>query len=474
MKKIFLLCIVSISLFAGKYNIDESIFTNNNWAKPAHRTLKTSTNYDYNSQIYYNNHGFWHGAVDIITNLNENVYSIADGKVVAIYRKTTSTNNLSVIYIQYKTEDNIDFLVIYGHTYAKDGLKINDTVKKNEFIGNVKRYGSPDHIHFGITTNLNYHSESFGSSSSWTGVVNPLEFLSKHKNKNYSVSSTLSIVDGAGSLVSSTENIAGGNHDYALMHPHSSSKSTVVFQWLYDVDSCSHIDLFAYPNALDVTVQAKRWDGHLVKEMFNVTLNAYNKNNLNSSDKDLSNGISLEKVDNSCSNDSNCDWTTLAVTSQKPLKSNEYIIAHCRDNSSAIKRGNRQDITPELVSLDNNYFWTGTGSLISKLEDRNFESAGVGKDYAATYNTKKSFTTFQWYTSDNCRKVKIQGYKESSSVVNEVAFKEWNASSWTSSKCDNSLPCTIVAPKIGNYFIIKVKSNAGAIGTEYLQAECVE
>ncbi len=454
MKKIVLLLILSISLFAGRYNIDETIFTSNNWAKPLHRSLITSTNYDYESQIYYNNHGFWHGAVDIIANLNEKVYSIAEGKVVAIYRKTASTNNMSVIYIKYKSSDNTEFLVIYGHTYAKNELKVDDIVKKDEYIGNIKRYGSPDHVHFGITTNLNYHGPSFGSSISWTGVVNPLDFLSSHSNSNNSNTSSsnnVGIFDGAGSLVSPNESCWGCDKDEARMHPHPGTGSTVVFQWLYDSDTCSQIDLVA-DSDIEVAVKAKAWDKHLTQKAFKVTLGK--------------NPVTLKRPsDNS--------WTTLAITSIKPINYMTPIYAYCKTPSDSYHSGNRESINKELVDVTYDYFWTGTGSLITQADARSFDNAGIGIDYATTFKTKNSLTSFQWYASQKCSKVKIKGYNENSSSVNGVYIKGWAEKNWSSNKC-SSLPCTLTAPSTDAYYIIKVKSSPNAIKSGYLQTECIQ
>ena len=445
-------------------------------------------NSTYNAfKAYYSVMGGYHPGVDISlagrNDVGQNVYPIAEGTIYRIipYKSTIG----GAVVMKHNINGKIYYSVYY-HIQPKSYLTVDETPVKTSTIigtvGNISKFGP--HLHLEVRTKMqknDLYPNDMGNGYYKTtalidrdGLIDPIAFI---KNTSLTSSQT-SIVDGAGSLVSPNENIAGGNHDYALMNPHNSSKSTVVFQWLYNIDSCSHIDLFAYPNALDVTIQAKKWSGHSMKKAFNVTLNPYNKNNLedNSNTLDLSNGISLEQAETNCNGDDivGCDWTTLAVTSQRPLRRGEYIIAHCRDNSASIKRGNRKDITPTLVNLPSDYFWTGTGSLISKIGNRNFEEAGVGKDYAVTYNSNKSFTTFQWYASDICRKVKVKGYKEGYSSINEVSIKKWDDNSWSSNKCGNSLPCTISAPILNKYYIIKVKGNAGAIKTGYLQTECVQ
>ena len=434
-------------------------------------------------KAYYSVMGGFHPGVDISlpgrNDVGQNVYPIAEG---TIYRIIPFKSTIGGAVVMKHNINGKIYYSVYYHIKPKSYLTVDEIPVKTSTVigtvGNISKFGP--HLHLEVRTKIqkDLYPNDMGNGYYKTtalidrdGLINPIAFI---KNTSLTSSQT-SIIDGAGSLVSPNENIAGGNYDYALMQPHASAKSTVVFQWLYDIDSCSHIDLFSYPNALDVTIQAKKWSGHTIKKAFNATLNVYNPKNFESNTLDLSNGISLEQAETNCNDTvTGCNWTTLAVTSQKPLKKGEYIIAHCRDNSTSIKRGNRQDITPTLVNLPNNYYWTGTASLISRIEDRGFEYAGVGKDYAVTYNSKKSFTTFQWYASDICSKVKIKGYKESSSSINEVAIKKWNDSSWSSNKCGNSLPCTISAPKLDKYYIIKVKSNANAIKSGYLQTECVQ
>ena len=452
MKKIFLLVIMTISIFAGRYNINESIFVDNGWVKPLNRTLTTSTNYDYESQTYYNNHHFWHGAVDIIANLNEKVYSIADGKVIDIYRKTSSSKNMSVLYIKYKTKDNKEFLVIYGHVYGKNGLKKNDTVKQGEYIGNIRRYANPDHVHFGITTNLNYHGSSFGSSASWTGVVNPLDFLSNHKNNSNNSNNTISgIFDGAGSIISAKEQGAGKNFDIAKMHPHPGTGSTVVFQWLYDEDTCTQLDIRSEYDIGDVIISSKAWDNHLTEKAIKVRL-----------DEGMPITIKRPNNDNV--------WTTFAITTTKSLTYGNRIVAECKTSNDTFETGTRTEVSKDLVNVTHNYFWTGTGSIISTA-NRNFNPPyGMTADLAVTFKKFNSLTSFQWLKKGSCKKLKISTNGNSS--INSVHIKKWDAESWGDSKC-SSLPCTLT-PSNDNYYVIKVKSSPDAISSGSLYAECVQ
>jgi len=264
-------------------------------------------------------------------------------------------------------------------------------------------------------------------------------------------SSISGIFDGAGSLVSPNEQCWGCDKDETRMHPHPGTGSTVVFQWLYDSDTCSQIDLVA-DSDIEVVVKAKAWDEHLTQKAFKTTLGT--------------NPVTLKRP-------SDNRWTTLAITSTNSINHMTPIYAYCKTPSDTYHRGNSESIDKDLVDVTYDYFWTGTGSLITQADVRGFDNAGIGIDYATTFKTKNSLTSFQWYASSKCSKVKIKGYNESSSSVNGVHIKGWAEENWSSNKC-SSLPCTIEAPSTDAYYIIKVKSSPDAIKSGYLETSCIE
>jgi len=183
---IFLFLGLNNFVLASSYIIEDEVFSKNLWSKPLNSELKTSKAYDYDSFTYYQNFGFRHGAVDIHAKLNESVYAIDDGDVVDIYKDNSSQNkNMSIIYIKHKSATGKEFLGIYGHAYAKNGLSIGSSVEKGEEIGIIKRFNYPVHLHFGIGLDVNCHPSprtggTFGGIK--CGIVNPTEFLSKNKN----------------------------------------------------------------------------------------------------------------------------------------------------------------------------------------------------------------------------------------------------------------------------------------------------
>ena len=462
MKKIMILLIFSINLFAGQYTISDSIFNNNGWAKPFNRTLKTSTYYDYESSTYFNNFKFWHGAVDIVASLNEKVYSIASGKVIKIYRKTTLLKNMSVLYIKYKTEKNKEFLVIYGHVYAKNSLKEGAIVEKGEYIGNIKRYGSPDHIHFGITTDLNYHGSRFGSSTN-SGIVNPLTFLEENKNE------MLPIIDGIGSVINPINKTSWGTHrDEADMQVHKYSPSAVLFQWNYKpaVKSCSYLNIGLlssadyrkqHPNqfidptkSLDVKVYVKPWDSYIVTTAYKTKL-----------------PITIEAEDY---------WNTIAIVSQKPISSTQKIVAECAKFPYSNQNEKEMIHATQVKSLSN-YVWAGNSSIIRKSNALYLSQVdGIYQDVAVTLSDNKALTYFQWEPSESCKSLKLQAGSYDTqnpyANINQVDIKAWSAKEWGGKQLCKELPCIIKAPSTSSYYLIKVKTEANAIQSGKISAVC--
>jgi hypothetical protein len=167
------------------------------------------------------------------------------------------------------------------------------------------------------------------------------------------------------------------------------------------------------------------------------------------------------------------NWTTLAITSTNSIDQNTSIYAYCKKPNQPIYTNNIINIDTDLVDVTYDYFWTGTASLITQAEKRPFESAGIGNDYAVTFNSHNSLTSFQWYATTKCQNLRIKGYNENLSNINGVHIKGWADQAWSLDQCGPSLPCTITAPSINQYYIIKVKSSPNAIGSGYLEASCI-
>jgi len=156
------------------------------------------------------------------------------------------------------------------------------------------------------------------------------------------------------------------------------------------------------------------------------------------------------------------------------------IIARCKPSSdNNFYGGNREDIDKGLVDVTSEYYWTGTGSIISRAPNQSLSSFGIGKDDAVTFNSHNSLTTFQWDTT-KCKKIKITNNGRDTYTPNvSVKMKSWSSPGYDAynkelweEKCD-SLPCT-VTNDAANYYILKVKSSAGAIDNDLLRTICVD
>lgn len=162
---------------AGKrYNIPVECFTDYGWAHPLGTLpLTSSTNYDYKSQFYTY---AWkpHGGVDLVgESTATRVYAIDDGTVVAVTRNDNA-NNTSNVVVQHVAADGTVFYVTYGHVYSN--WQINRPISKGAFIGTLRKYGTPIHLHLEVNTSK---YSSFGKVKPNTQI--PTYFLIDHPNQ---------------------------------------------------------------------------------------------------------------------------------------------------------------------------------------------------------------------------------------------------------------------------------------------------
>jgi len=190
MKKVILLTLLTMSLSINLLacasgtdeTIDRDIFTRNDWHQPISGVLTTNTAYNYDSSIYNCNWKFRHGAYDIEASAGTSVYSVDNGEVLHIVRNNSVTLNTSRIYIKHNSDDG-DFIAHYGHVSAKASLNIGDKVEKGEEIGQIVVFGTPTHIHFGISdtgTDNRIYDATFGSIKG--DIVNPIDYLDENEN----------------------------------------------------------------------------------------------------------------------------------------------------------------------------------------------------------------------------------------------------------------------------------------------------
>jgi hypothetical protein len=268
------------------------------------------------------------------------------------------------------------------------------------------------------------------------------------------------IFDGAGSLVSPNKECWGCDRDEARMQPYGGVGSTVVFQF-YKNANCSHIDIRSKYDIGEVIIRSKGW------RQTDLTEKAYRYANLTIGDADKlkQGGVSIEPTSDRASN----GWTTLAITTVNPISRTTPIYAFCRTDSDIFNSGGREKVDTDLVDVTYDYFWTGTGSLISLTNQSGF---GSKKDWAVPFKTVNSLTSFQWETT-NCKEIRITNGTTNNYTDATVDIKGWAESHDAWEQVCSQLPCTV--QKSSNaYYILKIKSEVNTISEGYLQAQCVE
>jgi len=257
-----------------------------------------------------------------------------------------------------------------------------------------------------------------------------------------------SIYDGTGSLINPTQHCWGCDKDEAVMHPHTDKTSTVTFQVLRDPLSCDHIDIHSNINLeQDVKINLKSWHQTSTQESYKVKLPKGPFNNKN--------GISLDMKERL--------WTTLSISTTKPLNKKASIYAYCRGANDVLNDTPLQVISPEKTILDNGHKYLGNGSLITISKDNGQKGYGVKKDTAVSSKVDNAETSFQVLTNkESCSQVTISG---DSSEIEKILVKGWDSEKWTPSTCDK-LPCVIDSyfdnyPK-NTYMLINVKTKANS------------
>jgi surface antigen len=344
-------------------------------------------------------------------------------------------------------------------------LPRGSTPKANSLV--VWTYGTYGHVAY--VESVSGNSVTF-SEANWAsptdGKYKGFKTLTKNQMKNrggYKLKGYIYLTDnsstggaifnGAGSLVAPNDDCYGCNKDIVQLHRENGIGSVGVFQWLYDEDSCSQLDIYANEDLGDVVIKTKSWGNDYIHKAFKVNLKAWDV-------------VSIKPDDT---------WTTFAVITQRPLKSTTaQLIAKCKNSSDTFYNANRVSVSTDPVDVTYGYNWTGTGSLITR-SNRADNAYGKYKDLAntRTTNSNKAFTTFQWYAKSGCREVVIsRDGSNSYAKVNSMAIKGWKQSNeyWKKQNC-YSLPCTVSVSSDG-YYVLKVATDKNALGGDHMRVQC--
>jgi len=268
-----------------------------------------------------------------------------------------------------------------------------------------------------------------------------------------------SIYDGTGSLINADDTKTwGGNKDEADMQVHKGRNSTVTFQVLKNTIKCTHVDIHSDVDmGQDVIINLKKWDSNKVERSYQVKLPVGKFN-----EKD---GISLELKHT---------WTTIAISSTKPISKVTPIYAYCRNTADELNQNGLKELLPNMTKLENNRYHLGNGSIISSAGRDGY---GIVQDLAITSTKYDAETSFQVLSSkDKCEEITLYNYNEVSeklipSDVENILIKGWSSSTWKQYGSCDKLPCTInVYNTTPEYTLINVKTKAGQ--NNQLYAKC--
>lgn len=271
-----------------------------------------------------------------------------------------------------------------------------------------------------------------------------------------------SIYDGTGSLINADNTKTwGGNRDEADMQVHKGKNSTVTFQVLKNKIKCTHVDIHSDVDMeQDVIINLKKWDSHKVERSYQVKLPVGKFN-----EKD---GISLELKHT---------WTTIAISSTKPINKVTPIYAYCRNSDDELNQNGLKELLPNMTKLENNHYHLGNGSIISSIGENGQNDFGRVHDLAITSDKYDAETSFQVLSSkDKCEEITLYNYNEVSeklipSDVENVLIKGWDSSKWKQYGSCDKLPCTInVYNTTPEYTLINIKTKAGR--NNQLYAKC--
>jgi len=389
---------------------------------------------------------------------NASYREIEDGKMYGIEQHVPDVRYFlsydkerNILSIRYFTR-NIDpkYQIEMEYSFDKSNWKELD-VNSNEGLLTPTIEGLSKHrkiyvkVHF-----FEYDPYINGEFDHWTKVRE----LSYTPNGQANNKVEGSVYDGTGSLISPKYKGWGSDRDEAIMHPHINKNSTVTFQYLYDAVNCDHIDIHSNIDLKqDVLINVKEWSADRVEKSYKAKLPV--------GSAQTKNGISIK---------TNHKWTTLAVTTTKPIKEKASIYAFCRSSIDTLNTLGVEEVDAQMTELDEGHKHLGNGSLISTTGDNGQQGIGRTMDVAITSDSDDAESSFQIRSSKGtCEEVTLVD-SEHNTEIEEVLIKEWSEEKWHQTTC-SSLPCKLKVyfSKDGNpaYTLINAKTKAGHNGKLY-------
>jgi len=142
--------------------------------------------------------GLYHLGVDMVANVNDPVYAIADGEIIGT---STDGEGNAAAFIKHNLRDNREFVAVYGHIRISPDVLVSKQVRAGVQFASIGTYSGGSHLHFAIhpviTTQLTREVRDasgqifkmgWGRSSNYfwpdtNGFVEPLSWITNQRSK---------------------------------------------------------------------------------------------------------------------------------------------------------------------------------------------------------------------------------------------------------------------------------------------------
>lgn len=91
--------------------------------------------------------GLYHLGVDMVANVNDPVYAIADGEIIGT---STDGEGNAAAFIKHNLRDNTEFVAVYGHIRISPDVLTSKQVKAGVKFASIGAYSGGSHLHFAI------------------------------------------------------------------------------------------------------------------------------------------------------------------------------------------------------------------------------------------------------------------------------------------------------------------------------------
>lgn len=409
-----------------------------------------------------------HFGNDVIASCGSVIYAPGSGVVVDVVRPGTvnydSLGNAVIILHRGEGRGGADLYSLMLHMQESALVNVGDEVTQDTIVGHVGMTGAANgicHTHFELRYfrarffpaygNIYGPGDVSGTSTARDNWENPDAYLLGLVPYSY--------FDGSGSLVDPARGGActaigsfGCSRDIVRLHPHA-VPSTGIFQVLSQPGYCDYVRVEGLQSAY---IGVKRWN-----ETYPV-----NTDGLSTIYRSYGAQVNV-RIPTS-------EWVQVSVTTTIPIPSGSTrsVSVSCQVGAFYQVAGTQLiDIAPALsdrplnpypmlIRLPADFFWSGSGSLITRSGNTSTSATASGygrtRDDAIKLSSKKSLLSFQVYSDGiSCRSVRVMDAAGTTGAVIETSVKGWADPDWGQAS-SGAMPRDVALPGAG-FWIVKVK-----------------